>query len=203
MNATVGTPQLVVDDDADGRRGWFYRALARGSDETVIAFGASGAENWFPNVGEAVSLHDADAARHDAVILHATLAGCATLADAVAESHRALRAGGLLAVAGYNRLRARATRHIDAPCATLFGFRRALARAGFANVRSFAARPGLDDPVWIVETHRSSARWFYCFEAAARRGSGKTRYPLARSLLAHLHLRAIAEPALIVSAEKC
>src|SRR4029079_7080713 len=110
----------------------------------VLEIGAPFVRNWFSNVASFDSgmLCRQPAPRFAMVILHLTLGGCASIAEALRASHRLLEPDGVVALAGVNRLRAPAAHAADSrvPRATLWGYRSAARRAGFQRVDLYFAQ---------------------------------------------------------------
>lgn len=191
------------------RRGWFYRVVAPGPDVAVLEIGAPFVRNWFSNVAScesgALCRQPSPAPRFAMVILHLTLGGCASIAEALRASHGLLERDGIVALAGVNRLRVRATRDTDwpVPRATLWGYRSAARRAGFPRVDLYFAQPDFDESIHVVSIASASSRAFFRHELAARDVSGRNRLPLARRLLAELNLAPHLQPYYFVIARKC
>lgn len=189
-------------------RGLFYRIVAPGSDLAVLEIGAPFVRNWFSNVvtGDLRSLQRALSVgpRFALVILHSTLGGCASIAEALAAAHSVLDPGGIVALAGVNRLRAPVARKSDTtvPRASAWGYRRAAMHAGFAQVDLYVVQPDIDEPVYAVSTAPASARAFFRHEVMARKASGTDRFPLARAVLAELGLAPYLQPFLVVVGTK-
>jgi hypothetical protein len=189
-------------------RGWFYRAIALDPDAPVFEAGAPFAENWFSNVDSAntCSLRDQHAANYAMVILHATLGGCASITEALIAARTALITGGVVALAGANRIAttlrsARAERYL--PTATPWGYRRAARRAGFACPELFVVQPDLDQAACVVSMARPSASAFFRHEAAGRKASGRSRFPWVRSALATSGVAAYLQAFFVMVARKC
>jgi len=191
------------------RRGWFYRVVAPGPDLAVLEIGAPFVRNWFSNVASFDSgmlcRQPSPAPRFAMVILHLTLGGCASIAEALRASHRLLEPDGVVALAGVNRLRAPAAHAADSrvPRATLWGYRSAARRAGFQRVDLYFAQPDVDESIHVVSIAPASSRAFFRHELAARDVSGRNRLPLARRLLAELNLAPQLQPYYLVIARKC
>jgi hypothetical protein len=191
------------------RRGWFYRVVAPGPDLAVLEIGAPFVRNWFSNVASCDSgtlcRQPSPAPRFAMVILHLTLGGCASIAEALRASHRLLEQDGVVALAGVNRLRAPAGHDGNSPTprATLWGYRSAARRAGFQRVDLYFAQPDFDESVHVVSIAPASSRAFFRHELAAREVSGRNRLPLARRLLAELNLAPQLQPYYFVIARKC
>src|SRR6185295_20091228 len=85
--------------DEQDRRGWFYRVVAPGPDLAVLEIGAPFVRNWFSNVASCDSgtlcRQPAPAPRFAMVILHLTLGGCVSIAEALRASHRLLEPDGV------------------------------------------------------------------------------------------------------------
>lgn len=189
------------------RRGWFYRVVAPGPDLAVLEIGAPFARNWFSNVAscdsDALCRQSSPAPRFAMVILHLTLGGCATIAEALRASHDLLDRDGIVALAGVNRLRVPHDADSSVPRATLWGYRSAARRAGFARVDLYFAQPDFDESIHVVSIAAASSRAFFRHELAARDVSGRNRLPLARRLLAELNLAPQLQPYYFVIARKC
>ena len=189
------------------RRGWFYRVVAPGPDVAVLEIGAPFVSNWFSNVASCDSgglcRQPSPAPRFAMVILHLTLGGCASIAEALRASHGLLERDGIVALAGVNRLRVRHDADSPVPRATLRGYRSAARRAGFPRVDLYFAQPDLDESIHVVSIAPASSRAFFRHELAARDVSGRNRLPLARRLLAELNLAAHLQPYYFLIARKC
>ena len=194
--------------DESDRRGLFYRIIAADADVPVLEFGAPFARQWFSDVvsGDARGLASlvTQPARFAMVILHRTLGGCASVAEAFRAATLVLEPGGTLAVAAVNRIGVgiRPRMNEAAPRATPRGFGRAALRAGFAHVEIFVVRPDLEEPDYAVSTARRSARAFFGHEALSRQASGSDRWLLARAALARLDLAVLLEPYLMIVAKR-
>jgi len=195
--------------DEQDRRGWFYRVVAPGPDLAVLEIGAPFVRTWFSNVASfgsgALCRQPSQGPRFAMVILHMTLGGCASIAEALRAAHGLLESGGIVALAGVNRIRVPATRDADAPVprATPWGYRSAARHAGFSRVDLYVAQPDFDQSVHVVSTAPASSRAFFRHELAARSASGRNRLPLARRLLAELNLAPHLQPFYFVVARKC
>ena len=191
------------------RRGWFYRVVAPDPDLPVLEIGAPFVRNWFSNVASCDSgtlcRQPSPASRFAMVILHLTLGGCASIAEALRASHGLLERDGIVALAGLNRLRVPAAHDADSPVprATLWGYRSAARRAGFPRVDLYFAQPDFDESIHVVSIASASSRAFFRHELAAREVSGRNRLPLARRLLAELNLAPQLQPYYFVIARKC
>lgn len=189
------------------RRGWFYRVVARGPDVPVLEVGAPFISNWFSNVTRCDSgglcRQPSPAPRFAMVILHLTLGGCASIAEALRAAHGLLERDGIVALAGVNRLRVPHGARSRVPRATLWGYRSAARRAGFPRVDLYFAQPDLDKSIHVVSIAPASSRAFFRHELAARDVSGRNRLPLARRLLAELNLAAHLQPYYVLIAHKC
>ncbi len=189
-------------------RGLFYRILAPRPDVAVLEIGAPFVRNWFSNVvtGNLGSLQPALPVeqRFALVILHSTLGGCTSIAEAFAAAHNVLDPGGIVALAGVNRFRGLVARKSDAtvPRASAWGYRRAAMQAGFARVELYVVQPDIDDPAHAVAMAPASARAFFRHELMARRASGRNRLPIARAVLAELNLAPYLQPFLVVVGTK-
>ncbi len=140
------------------------------------------------------------------VVIHQSLGGRATLQCALVAARRELREGGLLAVFGENRLRITGLsdgRSFGMPRATGWGFRWALARAGFTGVSLYVTHPSTSAPVYVIDTHRRSARAFFRAQLAAQ---GLPRWSPKRLLIDMLvaaNLMPYLQPEFIVVGHKC
>jgi hypothetical protein len=194
--------------DQSDRRGLFYRIIAADAGAPVLEFGAPFVRQWFTDVvsGDARGLASlvTQPAGFAMVILHRTLGGCASVADALQAAALVLEPGGTLALAAVNRIGVgiRPRTNEAAPRATSSGFRRAALRAGFAHVEVFVVRPDLEDPDYAVCTSRRSAHAFFDHEALSRKASGRDRWPLVRGALARLGLAVLLEPYLLLVAKR-
>jgi len=195
-------------DKAD-HRGWFYRVVAPDSELAVLEMGAPFVRNWFANVVSGdpgmPQWRLPSSTRFAMVILHSTLGGCASITEALFAAHGALQPGGIVALAGVNRLRVPIARSADAttPTATAWAYSRAAKVAGFAEVSLYAVQPSLDDPVDVVSFAPASSRPFFQHEALARKSSGRDRFASARTLLASAGLTPYLHPFFVVIARKC
>src|SRR4029434_4458140 len=104
------------------------------------------AERWFTNVvsGDTGALLRSPPASPslDMVILHGTLGGHSSIGDAWRAAHGLLRRGGIVALAGFNRLHPalrNPTLEGHVPRATLWGYRLAARRAGFSDESVYSA----------------------------------------------------------------
>ena len=205
------SPETAAAHAADepDRRGWFYRVVAPGSDLAVLEIGAPFVRTWFSDVvsydSGALCRQPSPGPRFAMVILHLTLGGCASIAEALRAAHGLLEPGGIVALAGVNRIRVPATRDADAPVprATPWGYRSAARHAGFSQVDLYVAQPDFDESIHVVSTAPASSRAFFRHELAARSASGRNRLPLARRLLAELNLAPHLQPFYFVVARKC
>ena len=190
-------------------RGWFYRVIAPDPERAVLEIGAPFVRNWFSNVvSDDLGMPPQrlpSGPRFAMVILHSTLGGCASIAEALLAAHGALQPGGIAALAGVNRLRVPIARGAGAtaPTATAWGYCRAAKTAGFAEVSLYAVRPSLDNPVDVVCLAPASSRAFFRREALARKSSGRDRFAPARTLLAALGLTPYLQPLFVLIARKC
>ena len=118
------------------------------------------------------------------VILHRTLGGCASIAEALAAAYSVLEPGGIVALAGVNRIRGSVSAAIrmlqchgpphgvsgEPPCS-----------AGFAQVDLYVVQPDFNEPDYAVSVAPSSARAFFRHELwPGRRRAG---------IACHLHER--------------
>jgi hypothetical protein len=205
------SPETAAAHAADepDRRGWFYRVVAPGSDLAVLEIGAPFVRTWFSDVvsydSGALCRQPSPGPRFAMVILHLTLGGCASIAEALRAAHGLLEPGGIVALAGVNRIRVPATRDANAPVprATPWGYRSAARHAGFSQVDLYVAQPDFDESIHVVSTAPASSRAFFRHELAARSASGRNRLPLARRLLAELNLAPHLQPFYFVVARKC
>jgi hypothetical protein len=189
-------------------RGLFYRIIAPGPDLAVLEIGAPFVSNWFSNVvtGDLRSLQRAlpVGPRFALVILHSTLGGCTSIAEAFAAAHSVLEPGGIVALAGVNRIRGSVARNSDTtvPRASASGYRRAAMQAGFTQVDLYVVQPDIDEPAYAVSMAPASARAFFRHELMARKTSGRNRLPIARAVLAELNLAPYLQPFLVVVGTK-
>jgi hypothetical protein len=205
------SPKTAAARSADepDRRGWFYRVVAPGPDLAVLEIGAPFIRNWFSNVvsygSGALCRQPSPGPRFAMVILHLTLGGCASIAEALRAAHGLLEPGGIVALAGVNRIRVPATYGAPAPVprATPWGYRSAARHAGFSRVDLYVAQPDFDESIHVVSTASASSRAFFRHELAARSASGRNRLPLARRLLAELNLAPHLQPFYFVVGRKC
>jgi predicted methyltransferase len=138
------------------------------------------------------------------VILHSTLGGCASIAEAFAAAHSVLEPGGIVALAGVNRIRGLVARNSDAtvPRASPWGYRRAARQAGFAQVELYVVQPDIENPAYAISMAPASARAFFHHELMARKTSGRNRLPIVRAVLAQLNLAPYLQPFLVVVGTK-
>ncbi len=198
---------ITVPDDY---RGWFYRVVAPHSDIAVMQAGVPVADRWFTNVlsGNTDALIQPPRASpsFEMVILHGTLGGRSSVGQALCAAHGLLRPGGIVALAGYNRLHV-ALRNpavgTHVPRATLWGYRLAARNAGFSKVTVYVARPDFDAPTFVVSTDGASALAFHRFELEARAVSGAVRFRWFRSAIVELRLAPYIQACFIVVARKC
>lgn len=216
----MASPRSVIDETSRSETvaargtggqdhgGLFYRIIAPGPDEAVLEIGAPFVRNWFSNVvtGDLRSLRRAQplGPRFALVILHSTLGGCTSIVEAFTAAHSVLEPGGIVAVAGLNRLRRPVARNSDAtvPRASAWGYRRAAMQAGFAQVDLYVVQPDIDRPAYAISMAPVSARAFFRHEFMARKTSGRDRLPIARALLAKLNLAPYLQPFLVAVGTK-
>jgi hypothetical protein len=203
----VEQPLATVPDDY---RGWFYRVIAPHSNIAVMQNGVAVADRWFSNVvsgdTDALTRPPPASPSLDMVILHGTLGGRPSVGQALRAAHGLLHRGGIVALAGYNRLHValrNPTLESHFPRATLWGYRIAARSAGFSEVSVYAARPDFDAPTFVVSTDRASARAFHRLELEARAVSGGVRFRRLRSAFVELHLASHFQACFIVVARKC
>jgi hypothetical protein len=194
----------------DDYQGWFYRVVAPNSAIAVVQSTVAVADRWFTHAtsGDADFLLQSPPAvpSLDMVILHGGLGGCTSVGAALRAANRLLRQGGIVALAGYNRVHLalrNATAAGHAPRATLWGYRVAARNAGFSNVSVYAAQPDFDAPNAVVSTDRASARAFYRFELETRAASGRVRFRRFRSAFIASNLAPHFQACFIVVAQKC
>jgi hypothetical protein len=205
-SASGADPRALADTD---HRGWFYRAVAPAPEARILEVGAPFVRKWFDDVTTGDLRPPVDSLAHGPsfamVILHSTLGGCGSIAEALRSASGMLEPGGIVALAGVNRMRLPApeTAAAGPPSATAWGYRRAARSAGFADVALYAVRPNLDHAVDVVSLATASARAFFRHEALARKASGRDRYGAARSVLATLGLAPYLQPFFIMTARKC
>jgi SAM-dependent methyltransferase len=201
---------LPDPDFTRDRRGWFYRALAPDPICTVLEVGEAFASSWFSDVVRckylATIAADTKSMRFDMVLLHHSFGGCATLKDAIECAHGLLRQGGVLIVAGKNRIGTayrRASPIGRAPRATGWGFRAAMSGAGFKGVVLYTIYPNVIAPVHIVCCDRLSAREFFrgVFRLQARPLWSPKR--LAIAALIELNLMPYLQPDFVIFGKKC
>ena len=168
------------------------------------------AERWFTNVvsGDPGALVRSPPASPilDMVILHGTLGGRSSIGQALRAAHGLLRRGGIVALAGYNRLypalwNPALEGHV--PRATLWGYRFAARSAGFSNVSIYSAKPDFDAPTVVVSTDWASALAFHRLELERRAVSREVRFRRLRSAIVELHLAPHFQACFIVVARKC
>ena len=197
-------------DLAHDLRGWFYRAVAPGAGSAVLEVGDARLGNWFDDVTR-TDLAQADASsahggHFDVVVMHQSLGGCPTLLGALAAAGRALRQGGWLILSGANRLRPashEAAPSTDTPRATGWGYRSALARAGFGNVALYVAHPPDVAPIYVIDAHPRSARAFFSAELTARNLPIWSARRLVLAALVATNLMPYLQPGFIVVGRKC
>ena len=192
------------------RRGWFYRALAPDPICTVLEVGDAFAGNWFSNVVRrehlAAVAADTKSIRFDMVLLHNTLGGCATLKGAIESAHGLLRQGGVLIVAGKNRLGTAYRRPSPierVPRATGWGFRSLMSGAGFESIVLYTVYPNVIAPVHIVHCDRLSAREFFHAVFRSRERPRWSPKRLAIAALIELNLMPYLQPDFVVVGRKC
>jgi SAM-dependent methyltransferase len=200
---------LEQPDFSRDRRGWFYRALAPDPACAVLEVGEAFARNWFPNVLRrdlADMAAEPLASRFDMVLLHNTLGGCATLQTAIQRAHGLLRRGGLLIVAGENRLCLASnveSMTAQRPRASGWGFRGLLSRAGFEGIVLYTVFPDAIAPVHVIQVHRLSARKFF-YNVLRTRNSGRWSFKrLAVAAFTEMNLMPYLQPEFIVVGSKC
>ena len=194
--------------DEPDHRGLFYRVVAPDPDLPVLEIGAPFVRNWFTRVetGDLRALRQRlpVGPRFAVVILHSTLGGCTSIGEALVAAHAMLEPDGIVALAGLNRVRAAIARNMDptAPRATTWGYRRAAMQAGFEQTDLYVVQPDLDDPAYVISTATASSRPFFCHEAAARKASGRGRFPFVRTALAELNLAPYLQPFFVLVGKK-
>ena len=199
---------IAGPDPAQDLRGWFYRAFAPDARCAVLEVGEANAGAWFANVtrGDLGGTRAiAGKARFDMIFVHRTLGGCATLAAAAEAAQRLLRPGGSLVLFGVNRLRPGERRAAlrDVPRATGWGFRKALARAGFADIGLYLAHPPRDDAIYMIDARSRSARAFFRSELAGRELPALSPRRTLFALLVRTGLMTYLQPGFIVVGRKC
>jgi hypothetical protein len=190
-------------------RGWFYRALAPDPASAVLEIGEAFAANWLSNVtrcdlipGSAQS----PPAGFDIVVLHNTLGGCRTLREAIDTAAMSVRRGGLLIVAGENRLRTAAPRNgtsANRPRASGWGFRSLMTNAGLDKIVLYAVHPDVDAPLHVIDVDPRSARDFFRGMLRSRGSARWSPRALAMSALVRTNLISYLQPNFIVVGRKC
>jgi hypothetical protein len=190
-------------------RGWFYRALAPDPASAVLEIGEAFAANWLSNVTRCDRISRSaqpPPGGFDMVVLHNTLGGCHTLHAAIDAAAMAVRRGGLLIVAGENRLRT-AMRPDgtgpNRPRASGWGFRSLMASAGFDKIVLYAVHPGVDAPLHVIDVDPRSARDFFGGVLRSRGGARWSPKALAISALVRTNLMPYLQPNFIVVGRKC
>jgi hypothetical protein len=190
-------------------RGWFYRALAPDAAGAVLEIGEAFAANWLPNVTRSSLILGSPqlrSAAFDMVLLHNTLGGCHTLRAAIDAAAMAVRRGGLLIVAGENRLRTAIlpdATSANRPRATGWGFRSLMRGAGCTKIVLYAVDPDADAPLHVIDVDPRSARDFF---GGVLRSRGSTRWSpraLTMSALVRTNLIPYLQPNFIVVGRKC
>jgi SAM-dependent methyltransferase len=189
------------------RQGWFYRTVAPDPNVPVLAVGAPFARRWFPNAIEGTLPTAARAQGVDQfglVIVHGTLSNCVNLIGVFRAAANVIAPGGILALAGFNRLRPDEDGNSPGlPRATLWEYRHAARRAGFREVQLYAVRPALADFTFALSLAKASARAFYRFDLSAQLASGNTRWFRRRSCIVKAGLAPWFEPAFVVVGRQC
>ena len=192
-------------------RGWFYRLTAPNSSCAVLQVGDGFAENWLPNVVKSDLREETIASlslgQFDLVVMHYTLGGRETLSAAITSASRLLRYGGILAIAGENRLRSpgrgASTKDVPCPRATGWGFRSVMVSGGFTNVALFITHPPGNAPVYVVHADRLSAREFFRSNLRGRNLASWSPVRIALMALVELNVMPYLQPGLLVVGEKC
>jgi SAM-dependent methyltransferase len=201
--------ERVTPADETDHRGWFYRVVASDPERPVLEIGAPFVRHWFSDVASddlrVLCQGLPSAPRFAMVILHLTLGGCASIAEALRSAHSVLEPGGAVALAGLNRMRVPVANKGNAsvPRATPWGYRRAALRAHFSKVELYVAHPDLDKTVSAVSIAKASSEAFFRHELAARKASGRDRLAIARRVLAELNLAPHLQPFLFMIGRKC
>ena len=192
-------------------RGWLYRLIAPSPECAVLQVGDGFAENWLADVTKAdllaTTLASLSRTWFDMIAMHYSLGGLATLDAAIGSASRLIRRGGVLAIAGQNRLRPAAAKAFDAngryPRATAWGYRSAMAKAGFCRVRVFIAHPPGSAPVYLVDAHRLSAQEFFRTALRDRHLPRWSPMQLIVKGVVKLNLMPHFESGFLVVGEKC
>jgi len=200
-----GTPADHTHAVRRDSRGWIYRLFAPAPDCRVLEIGDGHAGNWLSNVAKsdfAAPAHD----EFDLVVMHYSLGRAATLDAAIDAAARRLRKGGLLVLAGENRLRPLgAARPTDAEPRrhTPRGYRSAMARNGLSNVTLYITHPPGNAPVYVVHADRVSARPFFRAALRSQRLMRWSPVRLVSLALIELNVMPFVQPGLLVVGEKC
>ena len=202
------TPDVEGAAVARDPSGWVYRLFAPSPECAVLEVGAGSAGNWLPNVVKGDLREHAAAGssadRFDFVVMHYSLGGLGSLDSALASAARILRQGGVIAIAGENRLRpttsGAARTH---PRATVWGYRSALAKSGFSNVRWFVPHPVGDAPVYVIDAHRSSAQEFFRTALRDRHLPAWSPMQLVVKAIIKLNLMPYFESGFLLVGDKC
>ena len=202
------TPELDGAAVVRDAKGWIYRLFAPHPECAVLELGAGAAGNWLPNVVDGDLRDDAAKGfadgRFDLVVMHYSLGGLASLDEALASAARVLRRGGVIAIAGENRLRPPPRGTAGAhPRATVWGYRAALAKSGFSNIRWFVPHPVGDSPVYVVDAHRSSAQAFFRTALRDRHLPAWSPIRLAVKVIIRLNLMPYFESGFLFVGDKC
>jgi hypothetical protein len=190
-------------------RGWFYRAIAPDARCAVLEVGDAHLGNWFSNVvSRNLTASDRIAAasgQFDVVAIHHSLGGCTTLRAALHAAQRELRQGGMLALAGRNRLRRapRVGRSTTQPRATGWGLRREMDRAGFADISLYVTHPPARDPIYVIDAHPRPARAFFETQIAAQPWPSWSPKRILLGALVATNLMPYLQPEFIIVGRKC
>ena len=192
-------------------RGWLYRLFAPDPQCAVLQVGDGFAENWLPNVMgldlRKQTIASFSAASFDLVVMHYSLGGLQTLDAAVASASRVLRRGGVLAIAGENRLRRATESSIvegqSRPRSSAWGYRRAMVENGFGDVRLFVVSPPGNAPVYVVDVHRQSAQGFFRTASRDRHLSPWSPVRLFVKAIIKFNLMPYFESSLLTVGRKC
>ncbi len=192
-------------------RGWFYCLIAPSPNCTVLQVGEGFAENWLPNVVQSnlggAAIAGLAPGQFDFVVIHYTLGGLSTLRAAISSASGLLRRGGLLAIAGENRLRLSgatdAGKDTARPRATGWGFRAMMVNSGFSKVILFNAHPPGSAPAYVVDASSLSSREFFRISLRGRQLAFWSPTRIALKVLVELDLMPFLQPGLLVVGEKC
>ena len=175
----------------------------------MLEIGEGFAANWLTNVTRSSLMPgptQTPSAFFDMVVLHNTLGGCRTLREAVRVAAAALRPGGLLIVAGENRLRpgaGAAGSVLPRPRASGWEFRNLLRHAGFDKIVLFAVHPDVDKPLHVIDVNPRSARDFFDNVLRSRAGARWSLKTIAMRALIRANLMPYLQPHFVVVGRKC